>query len=79
MVGSPGRSRAPAMAYLQGLPSGAERKNSWSLSEQAGHATPDALQRLLSTTDGDPEVLRDDLRAYAVSVIGDPDGVLVGG
>jgi SRSO17 transposase len=69
--------RANAMAYLQGLLSGVARKNSWTLSEQAGHATPDAMQRLLSTTDWDPDALRDDLRAYVVSTIGDPDGVLV--
>lgn len=69
--------RANAMAYLQGLLSGAERKNSWTISEQAGHATPDAMQRLLSTTDWDPDALRDDLRAYVVSYLGDSDGVLV--
>jgi SRSO17 transposase len=69
--------RANAMAYLRGLLSGVERKNSWTLSEQAGHTTPDALQRLLSTTDWDPDALRDDLRAYVVSYLGDPGGVLV--
>ena len=69
--------RANAMAYLQGLLSGAERKNSWTISEQAGHATPDAMQRLLSTTDWDPDALRDDLRAYVVSYLGDRGGVLV--
>ena len=69
--------RANAMAYLQGLLSGVERKNSWTISEQAGQKTPDAMQRLLSTTDWDPDVLRDDLRSYVVSCLGDPDGVQV--
>nr|WP_231738429.1 IS701 family transposase [Kocuria polaris] len=69
--------RANAMAYLQGLLSGVERKNSWTISEQAGQKTPDAMQRLLSTTDWDPDALRDDLRAYVLSYLGDPDGVLV--
>lgn len=69
--------RANAMAYLQGLLSGVKRKNSWTISEQAGQKTPDAMQRLLSTTDWDPDVLRDDLRAYVVSYLGDQDGVLV--
>ncbi len=39
------------MAYVRGLLSGEERKNSWTLSERAGDATPDGMQRLLSTTD----------------------------
>jgi SRSO17 transposase len=69
--------RANAMAYLRGLLSPVERKNSWTLSEQAGQKTPDAMQRLLSTTDWDPDALRDDLRAYVVSTLGDPGGVLV--
>ena len=69
--------RTNAMVYLQGLLSGVERKNSWTISEQAGQKTPDAMQRLLSTTDWDLDALRDDLRAYVVSYLGDPDGVLV--
>ena len=35
------------------------------------------MQRLLSTTDWDPDALRDDLRAYVVSYLGDRGGVLV--
>jgi len=45
--------REHALAYVQGLLSGEERKNSWTLSERAGDATPDGMQRLLSTTDWD--------------------------
>lgn len=66
--------RANAMAYLRRLLSGVERKNFWTLSEQAGQKTPDAMQRLLSTTDWDPDARRDDLRAYVVSTIGDRAG-----
>ncbi len=40
--------RAQAGAYLRGLLSGAERKNAGQLAEQAGDATPDAMQRLLN-------------------------------
>lgn len=69
--------RANAVEYVRGLLSEEERKNSWTLSERAGHRVPDRMQRLLSTTDWDPDGLRDDLRAYAVETIGDPDGVLV--
>lgn len=43
--------RENAVAYLRGLVSGAERKNSWTLSEHAGQQVPDRMQRLLSTTD----------------------------
>jgi SRSO17 transposase len=69
--------RRNALAYLRGLLSDRERKNSWTLSEQAGQAVPDPMQRLLSTTDWDPDLVRDDLRSYVVSHLGDRDGVLI--
>jgi SRSO17 transposase len=69
--------RVHAMAYVRGLLSGEERKNSWTLSERAGDATPDGMQRLLSTADWDPDLVRDDLRSYVVANLGDPGGVLV--
>jgi SRSO17 transposase len=69
--------REHALAYLRGLLSTEERKNSWTLSERAGDSTPDGMQRLLSTTDWDPDLVRDDLRQYVVDGVGDPDGVLI--
>ena len=69
--------REHAIAYLRGLLSSDERKNSWTLSERAGDATPDGMQRLLSTTDWDPDLVRDDLQRYVVGQLGDPDGVLI--
>jgi SRSO17 transposase len=69
--------REHAAEYLQGLLSGAERKNSWTISEQAGAATPDGMQRLLSTTDWDPDAVRDDLASYVSTHMGDADGVLI--
>ena len=69
--------RENAVDYLRGLLSGAERKNSWTLSEQAGQAVPDRMQRLLSTTDWDPDSLRDDLRSYVVTYLGAADDVLI--
>ena len=66
-----------AVDYLRGLLSGAERKNSWTLSEQAGQAVPDRMQRLLSTTDWDPDLVRDDLRSYVVTHLGAAEGVLI--
>ena len=41
--------RRPALEYLKGLLSLVERKNGWPLAEPAGDATPDGVQRLLST------------------------------
>ena len=41
-------SRRRARTYLLGLLSGAERKNSWTMAEQAGDLTPDGMQRLLN-------------------------------
>src|SRR5436853_7934208 len=41
-----GDSRRRARSYVLGLLSGAERKNSWTLAEQAGDLTPDGMQRL---------------------------------
>jgi SRSO17 transposase len=69
--------RQHAVAYLRGLLSTEERKNSWTLSERAGDATPDGMQRLLSTTDWDPDLVRDDLQRYVVAALGDRDGVLI--
>ena len=69
--------RENAVAYLRGLLSGAQRKNSWTLSEQAGQLVPDRMQRLLSSTDWDPDLVRDDLRSYVVDHLGDRQGVLI--
>jgi SRSO17 transposase len=69
--------REHAIAYVRGLLSAEERKNSWTLSERAGDATPDGMQRLLSTTDWEPGLVRDDLQRYVVRQLGDPGGVLI--
>jgi len=69
--------REHAVAYIQGLLSAEERKNSWTLSERAGDATPNGMQRLLSTSDWDPDLVRDDLQRYVVRYLGDPGGVLI--
>ncbi len=69
--------RARAGVYLRGLLSAAERKNGWTLAEQAGDRTPDAMQRLLNHADWDADAVRDDLRDYAVEHLGDDAAVLV--
>ena len=62
---------------MRGLVSSVERKNGWQLAEQAGDATPDGVQRLLSTYRWDADLVRDDLRDYVVEQLGAADGVLV--
>jgi SRSO17 transposase len=69
--------RRRALAYLQGLLSQVERKNSWWLAEQAGEVTPDGMQRLLNGSGWDADGVRDDLGDYVVEQLGDPDAVLV--
>ena len=69
--------RQRAMAYLRGLLSPAERKNSWQLAEISGDATPYAFQHLLRRALWDPEAVRDELRRYIIQHLGDPEAVLV--
>jgi SRSO17 transposase len=69
--------RQRAMAYLRGLMSPAERKNSWQLAEVSGDATPYAFQHLLRRALWDPEAVRDELRRYVLQHLGDPEAVLV--
>jgi SRSO17 transposase len=69
--------RQRAMAYLRGLLSPAERKNSWQLAEVSGDTTPYAFQHLLRRALWDPEAVRDELRCYLIQHLGDPEAVLV--
>jgi SRSO17 transposase len=70
-------SRRRARMYLLGLLSGAERKNSWTLAEQAGDLTPDGRQRLLNFYRWDADMVRDDLRSYVLDHLANPSGVFV--
>jgi SRSO17 transposase len=69
--------RRRAWAYLQGLLSPLERKNGWHLAEAAGDASPDGVQDFLARMHWDADAVCDDLRAYVVEHLGDPDAVLV--
>jgi SRSO17 transposase len=69
--------RQRAMAYLRGLLSPAERKNSWQLAEVSGDATPYGFQHLLRRALWDPDAVRDELCTYVIQHLGDPNGVLV--
>ena len=46
--------RRQARKYITGLMSDLPRKNCWTMSEHAGDATPDRMQRLLTTRCGTP-------------------------
>jgi SRSO17 transposase len=70
-------ARAHASAYLKGLLSPVERKNSWQLAEVVGDPTPYAFQSLLGRAHWDADAVRDDLRDYVRDHLGDPSGVLV--
>ena len=64
--------------YLRGLLAGLERKNGWTVAEHAGAVSPDGMQRLLRTADWDIDGVRDDLRGYVLSELGDQaSGVFV--
>lgn len=50
------------MAYLRGLLSPAERKNSWQLADVSGDATPYGFQHLLRRALWEADAVRDELR-----------------
>ncbi len=62
---------------MSGLVAGLDRKNGWTLAERAGERSPDGMQRLLRRADWDVDGVRDDVRAFVVERLGDPDAVLV--
>jgi SRSO17 transposase len=71
------QSRDRVLAYLRGLLSEAERKNSWQVAEVCGESTPYGFQYLLSRAYWDADAVRDELRTYSMQHLGDPNGVLV--
>ncbi len=70
-------TRERAQAYLRGLLSPIERKNGWQLAEEAGEATPYAMQYLLDRARWESDRLRDEVRASVWEKLGDPEAVLV--
>jgi SRSO17 transposase len=69
--------RRRAFAYARGLLAPLERRNGWTLAEQAGDGSPDGMQALLCSPCWDRDAVRDDVRDYVVEAIGDPGGVLI--
>ncbi|WP_425295622.1 IS701 family transposase [Nocardia abscessus] len=66
-----------ARAYVRGLLASLAGKHGWTPAGAAGDVTPNGIQRLLNAATWDAEGVRDDLRAYAVEYLGEPDGVAV--
>lgn len=62
---------------MPGLLAPLERKNGWHLAEAASDMTPDGVQDFLARMHWDAAAVRNDLRAYVVEHLGDPDAVLV--
>ena len=69
--------RERAGKFLTGLLDPVERRTGWQLAEALGERSPDGVQRLLRTARWDAEAVRDDLCAYVIEHLGDPDAVLV--
>ena len=63
--------------YVQGLLAPLERKNGWTLAEAAGEPRPAGMQRILVGADWDSDLVRDDVRDYVISHLGDDRAVLV--
>ena len=70
-------TRDRVRSYLIGLLAPVQRKNAWQLAEQIGEVAPYGVQHLLGRSDWDPDEVRDDLRAYVIESLGDPDAVLI--
>ncbi|MEU6589653.1 IS701 family transposase [Streptomyces sp. NPDC046881] len=69
--------RRRAREYLRGLLAPLERKNGWTLAEQAGELCPDGMQRLLNQADWDADAVRDEVRGFVLEHLGEKDGVLI--
>src|SRR3954447_19066600 len=65
--------RARAREYVSGLVAGLERKNGWTLAEQAGEMSLDGMRRLPRWADWDIDGVRDDM----VEHLDGPSGVLI--
>lgn len=69
--------RQRVRAYVEGILGGAERRNGWHLAEAAGESTPYGMQRLVASASWDADQVRDDLQAYVMESLGNPEAVLV--
>jgi SRSO17 transposase len=70
-------TRRRARGFLFGLLADLPRKNCWTIAEYAGDRDPHGMQHLLNRAVWDTDGVRDDLRDYVTSGLGDGDAVLV--
>lgn len=70
-------TRRRVRGFLFGLLADLPRKNCWTIAEHAGDADPHGMQYLLGRASWDTDGVRDDLRDYVTTELGDSDGVLV--
>lgn len=70
-------AKEAALAYIKGLISPVERKNSWQLAEAIGDRDPYRFQHLLNRASWDADAVRNDLRDYVVEHLGDDNAVLI--
>jgi SRSO17 transposase len=69
------RGRLPK--FVAGLLSDLPRKNCWTIAEHAGDSDPHGMQHFLNKAAWDTDGVRDDLRDYVTTQLGDADAVLV--
>lgn len=59
--------------FIEGLLAKLPKKNGWTLSERAGHVTADRMQWLPNGSVWDADRLRDAVRDYVITHLGDQD------
>src|ERR1700747_2507073 len=69
--------RERSLAYVEGLLSYCERKNSWQVAEWAGEASPYGMQYLLDRARWDANAVQARLSEYIKEELGSRDAVLV--
>jgi SRSO17 transposase len=69
--------RERSLAYLEGLLSNCERKNSWQVAEWTGEASPYGMQYLLDRARWDADAVQVRLCEYVKDELGSADAVLV--
>ena len=70
-------TRRRARGFLLGLLADLPRKNCWTIAEHAGDTDPHGMQHLLNRAVWDTDGVREDLRDYVTTGLGDADAVLV--
>ncbi len=70
-------TRGRTRGFLLGMLADRPRKNCWTIAEHAGDCDPHGMQHLLNRAVWDTDGVRDDLRDYVTTNLGDADAVLV--